>query len=124
MAQRRFDAAVTQLEKASELDPSLVDARLHLARTRLFRGQNAAAIGGSKTSSDSRDAGRCTSRSWACDAVTGRRAEALRILEELNVRRRETYVSPLSFAIIYIGLGQFDDAFTGSSWLAMRQIPG
>jgi tetratricopeptide (TPR) repeat protein len=51
-------------------------------------------------------------------AVSGRRAEALRILEELNVRRRETYVSPLSFAIIYIGLGQFEDAF---HWLELAR---
>jgi serine/threonine-protein kinase len=51
-------------------------------------------------------------------AVNGRRAEALRILEELNARRREIYVSPLSFAIIYIGLGQLDDAF---HWLELAR---
>ena len=57
-------------------------------------------------------------------ADTGRRAEALRIIEELNVRRREMYVSPLSFAIIYIGLGQSTTHSTGSSWRVKRQIPG
>lgn len=119
MAQRRFDAAVAQLENASELDPSLVDARLHLARTRLFRGENAAAIVGLE------DIVRLSGRRAMhlaflghAYAVSGRRAEALRILEELNVRRRETYVSPLSFAIIYIGLGQFEDAF---HWLELAR---
>jgi len=119
MAQRRFDAAVAQLEKASELDPSLIDARLHLARTRLFQGQNAVAIAALE------DIVRLSGRRAMhlaflghAYAVSGRRAEALRILEELNVRRRETYVSPLSFAIIYIGLGQFDSAF---HWLELAR---
>src|ERR671912_194447 len=41
-------------------------------------------------------------------------------LEELNTRRGESYVSPLSFAIIHIGLGQLDDAF---HWLELaRQV--
>jgi len=119
MAQRRFDAAVTQLERASELDPSLIDARLHLARTRLLRGENAAAIVGLE------DIVRLSGRRAMhlaflghAYAVNGRRAEALRILAELNARRREIYVSPLSFAIIYIGLGQLDDAF---HWLELAR---
>jgi TolB-like protein len=119
MAQRRFDAAVTQLERASELDPSLIDARLHLARTRLLQGDNAAAIDGLE------DIVRLSGRRAMhlaflghAYAVNGRRAEALRILEELHTRRRESYVSPLSFAIIYIGLGQLDDAF---HWLELAR---
>jgi TolB-like protein/Tfp pilus assembly protein PilF len=119
MAQRRFDAAVTQLEKASELDPSLIDARLHLARTRLFQGQQAAAIAELENivGLSGRRAMHLAFLGHAY-ADTGRRAEALRIIEELNVRRREIYVSPLSFAIIYIGLGQSDDAF---HWLELAR---
>jgi TolB-like protein/Tfp pilus assembly protein PilF len=119
MAQRRFDAAVTQLEKASELDPSLIDARLHLARTRLFQGQKAAAIVDLENivGLSGRRAMHLAFLGHAY-AVSGRRADALRILEELNVRGREMYVSPLSFAIIYVGLGQFEDAF---HWLELAR---
>lgn len=119
MAQRRFDAAATQLEKASELDPSLIDARLHLARSRLFQGQTAAAIAELEevVALSGRRAMHLAFLGHAY-AVTGKRAEALRIIEELKLRRREMYVSPLSFAIIYIGLGQIEDAF---HWLEMAR---
>lgn len=119
MAQRRFDAAVIQLEKASELDPSLIDARLHLARTRLFQGQKAAAIVDLENivGLSGRRAMHLAFLGHAY-AVSGRRADALRIIEELNVRRRNMYVPPLSFAIIYIGLGQSDDAF---HWLGLAR---
>ena len=46
--------------------------------------------------------------------MSGKRGEALRILDELMELLQRRYVSPSSFAIVYIGLGDKDQAF---AWL-------
>jgi TolB-like protein/Flp pilus assembly protein TadD len=112
MAQRKFEAAVSQLEKASELDPSLIDARVHLARTRLFMGQQVAATAALEEIArlSARNAMHLAFLGHAY-GTTGRHADARRLIEELKLRSRKTYVSPLTLAIIHIGLGERDDAF-------------
>ena len=44
-------------------------------------------------------------------AVAGKRAEAERILAELKARTKTGYVSPFHIAMVYIGLGEKDQAF-------------
>ena len=46
--------------------------------------------------------------------VTGRRPEALEILARLEKLSREHYVSPQDFAVVYLGLGDKDQAM---AWL-------
>ena len=46
--------------------------------------------------------------------LAGRRDEAQKILAELKEASKQRYVSPLSFALIYMGLGDKDQAF---EWL-------
>lgn len=112
MGQRKFEAAVAQLKKASELDPSLIDARVQLARTRLFMGQQVAAIAALEEIAQL-SARRAMNLAFLghAYATTGRQADARRLIEELKLRSRQTYVSPLTLAIIHIGLGERDDAF-------------
>ena len=45
-----------------------------------------------------------------CYARSGRREEALREIGILNTRSESSYVSPMSFAAIYSGLGEEDEA--------------
>ncbi len=47
-------------------------------------------------------------------ARAGRRAEALRVLDELYRRRKAGYVPPAAFLNAYLGLGDKEEAFT---WL-------
>jgi tetratricopeptide (TPR) repeat protein len=47
-------------------------------------------------------------------AASGKRGKALRILDELMALSQQKYVSPTNFAIVYIGLGEKDQAF---AWL-------
>ena len=44
-------------------------------------------------------------------AVSGKRDEALKILNEQKRLAKERYISPYNFAIIYTGLGDKDRAF-------------
>jgi tetratricopeptide (TPR) repeat protein len=44
----------------------------------------------------------------------GKRQEAERILDELRKQSEQSYVSPMIFATVYVGLGDRDKAF---SWL-------
>ena len=50
----------------------------------------------------------------AAYARAGRRSDALRILAELKKRRQQGYVAAASFVIVYLGLGENEEAFT---WL-------
>ena len=47
-------------------------------------------------------------------AISGQRSEAVKILDDLKERSKQTYVQPMWIAGIYIGLGQKDQAF---EWL-------
>jgi len=47
-------------------------------------------------------------------ARLGERSQALRILDELKGASKQKYVSAYSFAVIYLGLGEKDQAF---AWL-------
>jgi tetratricopeptide (TPR) repeat protein len=47
-------------------------------------------------------------------AVSGRRAEALSVLEELQRRSDSSYISPVDVATVYLGLGRTDKTF---EWL-------
>ena len=47
-------------------------------------------------------------------AVAGKRAEAQKILDDLKELAKQRYVSPNAFAVIYMGLGDKDQAFV---WL-------
>lgn len=47
-------------------------------------------------------------------ALSGRRAEALRLLDELKTLSQKTRVDPSMFAMVYAGLGEKDQAF---QWL-------
>ena len=44
-------------------------------------------------------------------AVSGKRDEALKILNEQKQQAKQRYISPYNFAIIYTGLGDKDRAF-------------
>jgi tetratricopeptide (TPR) repeat protein len=47
-------------------------------------------------------------------ATSGKRDQALKLLDELKQTAKQGYVTPFSFAVIYAGLGNKDQAF---EWL-------
>jgi len=86
-----------------------------LGQTHLAMGRNAEATAEFvKATSLSPESVRNISMLGRAYAVAGRRAEAQRLVEELSSLSRKRYVPPVYRAIIYIGLGEKDKAFT---WL-------
>ena len=111
-----YDRAIEQLRKTLEIDPNFAHAHRLLGesyREKAMVGEAIAEMQKAVTLSGG-NRGYYLGQLGNAYAVSGRRAEALRILDELMELSQQKYVSPTIFAIVYIGLGQKDQAF---AWL-------
>ncbi len=106
---RQHDRAIEQSKKMIEMDPNHVAAHTQLAVNYQEKGMYEEAIAELKKVNAAR-----FQLAYAY-AVAGKRAEAQKILDELkDDQSKGRYVSPFSFAVIYMGLGDKDQAF---EWL-------
>ena len=115
-ASRQYDLAVAQFQRAIELDPGYYMSHWLLSLTYSQKGQLDAAIASAEKACEL--SGRVSPALGFLGryfALAGRMAEARRILEELEARRRVTYVPPCSFSAVYRGLGEMDK---GLEWMA------
>lgn len=112
---RRPDEAMAQFRRTLEMDANFTPAHVGLGNAYELKAdydgaiaeyQTAIAISGEVTS-------RVGSLGYAY-AMAGRRNEARRTLKRLKESSRHGYVSPYHTALIYVGLGEKDEAFT---WL-------
>jgi len=112
---RQFDRAIEQYRRVLELDPNFPSGYVHLGmayedklmhREALAAFQKARALPGGNPLT--------TGALGHCYAASGNRGEAEKLLEELEGLSGRRYVSPISRALIYIGLGEKDRAFV---WL-------
>jgi serine/threonine protein kinase/tetratricopeptide (TPR) repeat protein len=109
---RRYDQAADQARLSVQMDPNFWLPHVLLGRTYEQKGQLAEAIAeyqkagqiDPNTPEILMDLGRAY-------GVAGKRAEAERILAELKARTKTGYVSPSHIAMVYIGLGEKDQAF-------------
>ena len=108
---RRYDEAIQQYQKTIRLDPSYASAYFNMGR--VF-GQKAMYDEAHAAYQKAINASERTPAILAAlghtYAVSGRRGEALRILDELKEMSRQNYVSPYDLAILYTGLGETDRA--------------
>jgi TolB-like protein/Flp pilus assembly protein TadD len=112
---RRFDQAINELQSTAEREPNFWVLYSMLGQTHLAMGRNAEATAEFvRARSLSPESVRNISMLGRAYAVAGRRAEAQRLVEKLLSLSRKRYVPPVYMAIIYIGLGEKDKAFT---WL-------
>lgn len=114
---RQNDRAIEQLQKALELDPNFVPAHARLAWVYLTKGMHEEAIAEQKKAiavEDPTGRWRRTALLGYVYAVAGKQDEAQKILSDLKELAKQRNVSPLNFAMIYIGLGDKDQAF---AWL-------
>jgi TolB-like protein/Tfp pilus assembly protein PilF len=114
---RQHDLAIEHLRKALELDPNFVPAHARLTWAYLEKGMYEEAITEQKKAIALEDATgnwRRTALLGHTYAVAGRKEEARKILNDLQALSKQRYVAPYNFALIYIGLGDRDEAF---AWL-------
>ena len=110
----RYDEAIEQFEKVLELDPSYVRAHGRLAAAHLHQGDVDEAIAEFRRAIEL--AGGWLPQPWGLPglgyayAVSGRRAEALHVLRDLQVATSGRYVRLEALAIVHTGLGNTDEA--------------
>ena len=107
---RRYDDAIVQYKRTIALDPNFGYVHNGLASTYGAKGMYPEAIAEVRKfielSSDPTGKGFL----GFCLAKSGQRAEAIKVLNELKQESSERYVQSYAFALIYIGLGQKEDA--------------
>jgi serine/threonine-protein kinase len=108
---REWNRAIEQCRSALELDPQSWVYML-LGSCYFHIGKHDDAIRAMETQALAlgRSSFALGSLGWAY-ASTGRTEEALQLLEELQERAQQQYTPSWSFAVIYSGLGEMDQAF-------------
>jgi serine/threonine-protein kinase len=106
---RQFEGAIAQLRYTIDLDPTFWLPYWFLSIPLALTGRSDEAIAAAEKAKELSGGNAATlgllGRAYA---LAGRTAEALRLLEELNLRRRTSYVHPSSLAMIYRGLGDLE----------------
>ena len=128
---RQYERAVEQLKSALELEPDFVRALALLGWTfeqmerfeeAIAKFEQATALSGSRTL--------IVAGLGHAHAVSGNRAEALKILASLKEQSSRLYVSPYEIAVIHVALEDTEEAFAyleaacddHSVWLAWLEV--
>ncbi|MDQ3818960.1 MAG: protein kinase [Acidobacteriota bacterium] len=112
---RRPEEAIAQLRKATQMDPNFVRAHFLLGRALEQKREFSEAIAEfNKAVSLSEDSTEVLAALGQGYAASGKRDEAQKVLDELQKRSKEIYISPHFMAIIYASLGENGRAF---EWL-------
>ena len=107
---RRYDEAIHQLRKTLEMDPDFYYAHWNLGLALEGKGASAAAIEEYLKARALTDDPSMLGRLGHAYATSGRKAEALKVRDELQEISGNRYVSAYTFAIICIGLGEKEEA--------------
>jgi len=109
--QKNYDQAIAEMRKALQMDPAVARAHAQLGLTLFAAGQQDEGINELETAVRLAQKNRRfqANLGWAY-AVSGRTADARRILEALEQRARQEYVSPVAIAMVHAGLRENDQA--------------
>jgi len=109
---RQYDQAIEHLRKTIELDPNFEQAHRYLGWAYQEKGMYQEAEKELQISislfNGSIEAHALIGSVYA---LSGKRAEALKVIAELRERSHRRYISPFFIALIYVGLGEKDQAF-------------
>lgn len=112
---RDHDAAIEQLRKTLEIDPTFAQAYVTLGMAYLAKGRATEAVAaGEKAMALSGGDTYSLAAVGRIYGSAGKRAEALKTLEALAERSKTRYVSPFDVAQIHVGLGDHEKSLT---WL-------
>lgn len=109
---RRDDEAIVQARRTLELEPSFARARWALGLSYEQKGLLKEALQ-ELQQADAMAPNRPVLRASLAHALAlaGQRAQAEKILSELSENSAKVYVSPVYIALIYTGLGEYEQAF-------------
>ncbi|HEX7313872.1 MAG TPA: tetratricopeptide repeat protein [Pyrinomonadaceae bacterium] len=112
---RDYERAAERLRRTLELDPDFIQARLFLGVVYVRQGRRAAAVAELRRARELAGGGdaRVAAALGQAYALTGRKAEARRLLEELSAAGAE--VAPSDMALVHASLGEREQAY---EWLA------
>jgi serine/threonine-protein kinase len=113
---RLYDQAIEEVRKALELDPNYWVAHWVLGYVYAKKEMYNEAITELKKAVELQEGGvveTLPDLGWAY-GISGKRAEALKILDQLEIASKQRYIPSLYFAIVYSGLGEKDQAL---EWL-------
>jgi serine/threonine-protein kinase len=106
------DRAVAEWERALELAPGYYVAHQHLGNHHCARGRLEAGIAALKRAATlSPEDPHVVADVAYCYAISGRTEQARGLLRELERESRNRYVSPMTRALVHVGLGERDQAF-------------
>jgi serine/threonine protein kinase/Tfp pilus assembly protein PilF len=112
---RQYDNAIEQYRKTLELDPNFTGGHQLLGEAYLQKSMYKEGIAEiEKELVISPNSPAALAQLGYGYALEGKRAEAQKVLDQLNERSKQRYVSPANRAFIYAGLGDKDRAF---EWL-------
>jgi TolB-like protein/Tfp pilus assembly protein PilF len=107
---RRYDEAVTQLRKTLEMDPGYYYAHVNLGQVLAAKRAYDEAISEYQKARALNDDPFVLGLLGNAYASSGNKTEALKILEQLKEVSRQRYVSMYGFAIVYLALGDKQEA--------------
>jgi TolB-like protein/Tfp pilus assembly protein PilF len=107
---RRYDEAIAQLHKTLEMDPGFYIAHLVLGQILDAKGVGDAAIVECEKARALNDDPSVLGVLARSHGLSGNKIEAEKILDHLKKLSKERYVSAYSFALVYLGLGDKEQA--------------
>src|SRR6185295_7192981 len=107
---RRYDEAIRQLRKTLEMDPGYYYAHVNLGQVLMAKRDFDEAISEYQKARALNDDPFVLGLLGHAYASSGNKTEALKILEQLKEVSRQRYVSMYSFAIVYLALGDKEEA--------------
>jgi TolB-like protein/DNA-binding winged helix-turn-helix (wHTH) protein/Tfp pilus assembly protein PilF len=114
---RQYDTAILRLKEVVELHPTEAGGHVWLGLTYLQKGMHEQAIAETRKGVDlaelanERPVNIPLGRLGYAYGVSGKKREAIMVLERLRKMSKTMYVSAFTFAIVHVGLGQKDQAF-------------
>jgi serine/threonine protein kinase/tetratricopeptide (TPR) repeat protein len=111
---RRYDEAIERLRETLAMDPGFEYAHFVLGQTYAKKGMYQEAIDEFSARPETERSPACVAGLGHVYAVSGRRADAQKTLDELVARSRRGYFPAWTIAAIYLGLKDKDQAF---QWL-------
>ncbi len=111
----QYDPAIENVQRRLELDPEFAEAHFELGRVYARKQMYGESIGEFQRAFDlSGGEPQYLGDLGYAYAVSGKRVEAIESLKQLVRLSKHAYVSPYQIALVYVGLGERDDAF---DWL-------